>query len=96
MNGQSAVNLGPIPSEAKVNRDLVKLLEAALNDARAGRMVAGGVVAVIGPSQFMAYSAMSVFPAECIAGAAVMTSDVIMKMRQPRPGGLVRAGALPS
>lgn len=85
----SAVNGGAVP----VNRQLVQLLESALNDAKAGRMIAGGVVAVIGPSQFLAFSSMDRYPAEIIAGCQVMTSDVIIKMRQPRPGAILRAPA---
>lgn len=79
----------------KVNADFVRLLETALSDARAGKIVAGGVVAVVGPSSFMAFSCEGHFPAEVIAGCQVMTSDVIMKMRQPRTSPIMRAGALP-
>jgi hypothetical protein len=78
---------------------LVRLLESALSDAKAGRIVAGAVVAVVGPSQFMAFGAMSSFPAEVIAGAAVLTSDTILKMRQPRQprqSPIMRAGAMPA
>jgi hypothetical protein len=87
--------LGEMPESVKVNAELVRLLESMLTDAKAGRVVAGGVVAVIGPSQFMAFGAMSSFPAEVIAGAAVLTSDTILRMRQPRVPSIVRAGAMP-
>lgn len=87
-------DIGEMPAGLKVNADLVRLLESALNDAKAGRLVAGGVVCVIGPSQFMAFGAMASFPAEIIAGAAVLTSDTILKMRQPRQSPIVRAGPM--
>lgn len=86
----SAANGNPIP---RINHELVRLLEAALDDAKAGRLVAGGVAVVLGHSQFAAFTATSIHYAEVIAAAEVMKSDVILKMRQPR-GGLVRA-ALP-
>lgn len=82
-------------ANVKVNAELVSLLERALADAKSGRIVAGGVVAVIGPSQFMAFSAFATFPAETIAGAEVMKANVITRMQQPRQPVLVRAGALP-
>lgn len=88
-------DIGEMPASVKVNSELVRLLESALTDAKAGRIVAGGVVAVIGPSQFMAFGAMSNFPAELIAGAQVLTSDTIVRMRQPRPGALLRAQQMP-
>lgn len=91
----AAEKLGEMPASAKVNPDLVRLLETALGDAKAGRLVAGGVVAVIGPSSFMAFSAMSNFPGEVIAGAEVMKADVIARMRQPRQSSIVRAPAMP-
>ena len=86
-------DIGEMPAGLKVNAELVRLLESALSDAKAGRIVAGGVVAVIGPSQFMAFGAMSTFPGEIIAAAEVLKSDMILKMRQPRPSPIVRAGA---
>lgn len=94
MNGE-AVKIGEMPESVKVNAELVRLLESMLTDAKAGRVVAGGVVAVIGPSQFMAFGVMSNFPAELIAGAEVMKADAILKMRQPRQSPIVRAGAMP-
>ena len=81
--------------EVKVNADFVRLLETALSDAKAGKIVAGGVIAVVGPSSFMAFSVEGNFPAEVIAGAEVMKSDVIIKMRQPRQSPIMRAGAAP-
>ena len=89
---EKAVDLGPMPAEAKVNRELVGLLESALADAKAGRIVAGGVVAVVGPSSFLAFASMSMFPGEVIAGAEVLKADVITKMRQPRTSPIVRPG----
>jgi len=89
MNGEAA-KLGEMPESLKVNAELVRLLESALNDAKAGRIVAGGVVAVIGPSQFMAFGAMATFPAEIIAGAQVLTSDTIIRMRLPRQSSILR------
>lgn len=95
VNGTTVRMPAEVPNDARVNRELVRLLESALADAKAGRIVAGGVVAVLGASSFVAFSAMSAYPGEVIAGAAVMTSDVIAKMRQPRPHALVRAGQMP-
>lgn len=97
-NGAAAdfVHPADLPPDAKVNLELVRLLESALSDAKAGRIVAGGFVAVVGPSQFVAFGAMGVYPAEIIAGAAVLTSDTIARMRQGPPASrLVRAGAFP-
>jgi hypothetical protein len=51
-------------------------------------------VAVIGPSSFVAFAAMSAFPGEIIAGAEVMKADVILKMRQPRQSPIVRPGQM--
>lgn len=87
--------LGEMPASVKVNVDFVRLLETALTDAKAGKIVAGAVVAVVGPSSFMAFSVEGNFPAEVIAGAEVMKSDVIIKMRQPRSSPIMRAGAMP-
>jgi len=92
MNGEQN---GLVPAATRVNQELVRLLESALSDAKAGRMIAGGVVAVIDRSSFMAFSSMSTFPGEIIAGAEVMKADVIAKMRQPRTSPIVRAGAFP-
>lgn len=91
MNGEK-VEIGEMPASVKVNHELVRLLEAALSDAKAGRMVAGGVAAVIGPSSFVAFSAMGPHPGEVIAAAEVMKADIIEKMRQPRTSPIVRAG----
>jgi hypothetical protein len=87
-------DIGEMPAGARVNAELVRLLESALSDAKAGRLVAGGVVAVIGPSSFVAFAAMSAFPGEIIAGAEVMKADVILKMRQPRQSPIVRPGQM--
>ncbi len=76
---------------AKINAELVRLLEHALADAKSGRIVAGGVVAVIGPSQFMAFSSFSTFPGEVIAGAEVMKANVISTMTVPRSDRIIRA-----
>lgn len=73
----------------KVNHELVRLLEVALNDAKAGRIVAGGVAVVPGPSNFVAFTAFGNHPGEVMAAANMMISDVILKIRQPRPGGIV-------
>lgn len=89
----AAAKLGEMPAEVKVNVELVRLLETALTDAKAGRLVAGGVVGVVGPSSFMAFSVMSNFPGEIIAGAEVMKADLIVKMRQPRSSPIMRPGA---
>lgn len=78
--------------DLRVNRELVRMLEAALDDAKAGRIVAGGVVAVPGPSNFVAYSAFGHHPGEVIAGAQLMQSDVIARIRQPQQGRIVRPG----
>lgn len=81
-----------VPASAKVNHELVRLLETALNDAKSGRMVAGGVVAVVGASSFMAFGVMSNYPGEIIAGAEVLKADMIHKMRQPRTSPIMRPG----
>lgn len=80
-------------SVGRVNHDFVRLLETALADAKAGRIVAGCVGAVIGPSNFVGFTSMWTFPAECIAACEVMKADVITKMRQPRVPSIVRAPA---
>ena len=90
MNG--AALAAEVPASAKVNHELVRLLENALNDAKAGRMVAGGVVAVVGASSFMAFGVMSSYPGEIIAGAEVLKADIITKMRQPRQSPIMRPG----
>jgi hypothetical protein len=77
-------------SEAKVNRELVRLLESALTDAKVGRIAAGGVVCVVGPSSAIAFSAMGVYPYEVIGAAEVMKADVILKMRQAQQGRILR------
>jgi hypothetical protein len=94
MNDQSAARAMPaeVPSEAKVNHQLVRLLESALADAKAGRVVAGAVVAVLGPSNAAAFSAMSVFPLEILGATVMLQADVNFKMRQPRQGAIVRPG----
>jgi hypothetical protein len=81
-----------VPVEAKVNRELVRLLESALADAKEGRIVAGGLVAVLGPSNAVAFSAMSVYPLEILGATVMLQADVNTKMRQPRPGGILRPG----
>jgi hypothetical protein len=92
-NGVAMVELAPeMPASVKVSRELVTLLKCALADAEAGKIVAGGVVVVIGPSNFAAFGAMGVYPGEIIAGAAVLTADTITKMRQPRPGSIIQPG----
>lgn len=91
MNGET-VKLGEMPDAVKINNELVRLLESALSDAKAGRLVAGGVVAVLGPSSFVAFSAMAMHPGEVIAGAEVMKADIITKMRQPRQSPIMRPG----
>lgn len=78
-NGTVLSSVAPL-----VNRQLVQLLESALNDAKAGRVRAGGVVAVVGPGQFMAFASFEGAAAEVIAGCEAMKFDVIEKMRTPR------------
>lgn len=75
----------------RVNHDFVRLLETALADAKAGRIVAGCVGAVMGPSNFVGFTAMWAFPGEVIAACEVMKVDVITKMRTPRQPAIVRA-----
>lgn len=96
MNDQSAAARMPVevPAAAKVNRELVRLLESALTDAKAGRIVAGGVVCVVGPSSAIAFSAMGTFPFEVIGAAEVMKADVILKMRQAQQGRILRPAGL--
>lgn len=94
MNGEEV--LTDMQTGVKVNGDLVRLLETALGDAKAGKIIAGGVVAVVGASSFMAFSVTGPFFAETIAGAEVMKSDAILKMRQPRQSPILRAGAMPA
>lgn len=77
----------------RVNHEFVRLLETALADAKAGRIVAGGVAICMGNGGFAAFTATSVHYAECIAAAAVMQDDVILKMRAPRQPAIVRAPA---
>ena len=81
-----------VPVEAKVNRELVRLLESALEDAKNGRIVAGGLVAVLGPSNAVAFSAMSVYPLEILGATVMLQADVNTRMRQPRPSAIVRPG----
>ena len=88
-------DIGEMPAAARVKSELVRLLETALSDAKAGRLVAGGVVGVVSAGNFMAFAAMGHCPGEIIAGAEVMKADVIEKMRQPRMSSIVRAGAIP-
>lgn len=73
-----------------VNAELVRLLESALGDAKAGRLVAGGVVGVLRASTFVAFSSFGRFAGEVIAGAEVMKADVIERMRQKREAAIVR------
>jgi hypothetical protein len=68
--------------EPKVNRDLVKLLESVLADAKSGRVVAGAVVAVLGPSSAVAFSAMGAHPLEIIGAAKLLQDDVGAKLRE--------------
>lgn len=91
MNGEK-VDLGEMPAAVRVNHELVRLLDAALSDAKAGRMVAGGVAAVVAPSSFVAFSAMGNHPGEVIAAAEVMKADIIEKLRQPRTSPIMRPG----
>lgn len=82
---------------AKVNHEFVRLLESALADAKAGRIVAGGVVAVVGPSSAYAFSSMDRYPFEIIGAAKILQDDVAIKMRQAAQSQsrIVRAGAMP-
>ncbi len=81
-----------MPASAKVNHELVRLLESALSDAKAGKIVAGGVVAVVGASSFLAMGAMGSYPGEIIAGAQVLSADMIDRMRKPRQSAIIHPG----
>jgi hypothetical protein len=84
-------------AETAVNADLVRLLECALNDAKAGKLVAGAVIGVLGPGSAVAFSSMGRHPLEIVGAAHMLQDDVLIKMRQEMARGarIMRAGALP-
>lgn len=81
-------------SEAKVNHQLVRLLESALTDAKAGRVTAGGVALACGPSNFVAFAAFGNQPGEVIAAGRLMEADILTAMRQARSPAIMRAGPM--
>lgn len=70
-----------VAANLRVNHELVRLLASALEDAKAGRIKGGGVVAVIDAVRFMAFAADGGMPGSVIAGAELMKTDVIARMR---------------
>ncbi len=85
-----------MPAEGKgVNHNLVRLLEKALEDAKAGRVTGGGVALALGPSNFMATAAFGAQPAEVMAAAQLLVADIIEAIRQMRQSRIMRAGAMP-
>jgi hypothetical protein len=64
------------------NPDVVRVLEDALSMARAGRLVAVGVVQVTGPHQIGAVTAGSA-AMEIYVGAGMMQASVLKAMTEP-------------
>jgi hypothetical protein len=97
LNGEATAQ-APGPINNRINHQLVALLRNALRDAEAGRIIAGGFIAVLDPGlpiPFIVLRPGSLQGAcELIAGAEVLKAHVVAKVNAPQQS-VLRAANMP-
>ena len=96
-----ATEQAPGPITNRINHQLVTLLRNALRDAEAGRIIAGGFIAVLYPGVVLPFAALRPNlqgATEVIAGVEVLKANVIQTVTHraaQQPAGILRAGNVP-
>lgn len=98
-------DLGPMPAgvhQARINHELVAILQRALDDAKAGKIIAGAAILVDAENILNARTPIAC-PPTCtttiIASIEFLKEEIIGFVRQAQRGGgraILRAGALPT